>query len=118
MNYKDPEYHRAKSKEHYQRYKEKYNDRNAEQRKTKRSFLDEAKKDGCVVCGEKEAIALDFHHLFGKDFNLSRHITTNVEKLMEEVAKCVVLCANCHRKVHHGSLRNIAFNAQGVQPNC
>ena len=61
---------------------------------------------GCKICGEKEPIALDLHHLDPsvKEDNPSSMIGGSIERLKAEVRKCVVLCANCHRKVHAGIL--------------
>jgi hypothetical protein len=58
----------------------------------------------CRVCREDEPIALDLHHLdpSTKEDNPSRLYGYSFKKLKEEVRKCIVLCANCHRKVHAG----------------
>ncbi len=76
-----------------------------------RQFITEYKAAcGCLVCGEREPVALDFHHLdpAQKDLNISRlvrHRTiSNLDSIQAEMEKCVVLCANCHRKVHAGLL--------------
>lgn len=60
----------------------------------------------CSKCGyDKNIAALDFHHLNPKEksFQLdARHLSnTHMEKIMEEVKKCVLLCANCHREIHY-----------------
>jgi hypothetical protein len=55
---------------------------------------------GCVDCGYKEhAEALDFDHLSDKTMNVSNVIHANMswERIMKEVSKCEVVCANCHR---------------------
>lgn len=59
---------------------------------------------GCRFCGEKEPCALDLHHLDGeqKDLSVSRLYGGSRSRLKAEVRKCVVLCANCHRKHHAG----------------
>lgn len=61
----------------------------------------------CHICGEKESCCLDFHHCNPneKNFSLSEAICIynfSWDKILEEAAKCIVLCANCHRKVHAG----------------
>jgi hypothetical protein len=61
---------------------------------------------GCERCGYKEfACALDFDHLdpAQKSFDISARIDFGSPALVEaEMAKCRVLCANCHRAVSAG----------------
>ena len=62
-------------------------------------------KDGkCEQCGYDRCIeALEFHHLdpSKKDFNVShRGYTRSWKRVMLELDKCVMLCANCHREIH------------------
>ena len=50
-------------------------------------------------CGE----ALEFHHLESseKDFGISNQgYTRSWKRVEEELKKCMLLCANCHREVH------------------
>jgi hypothetical protein len=57
----------------------------------------------CKVCGENNSVCLDFHHLdpTQKEYTIgSLSSKIKFEKLLLEIDKCVVLCANCHRKVH------------------
>lgn len=100
----DSEYHKQKSKEHYQKYKSKYNERNQLQKQRTRQIIAEAKQRGCIVCSEQEPACLDFHHLNGKDMTVSSMLGMNDQRVKEEIAKCVVLCSNCHRKHHAGVL--------------
>ena len=55
----------------------------------------------CEQCGEKDPVVLEFHHMYGKDMAISEMITriTRIEKLEEELKKCMVLCSNCHRRL-------------------
>lgn len=55
---------------------------------------------GCQLCGERDLEVLDFHHVdeSKKDFNITSSKT--IKLLTEEINKCVVLCANDHRRVH------------------
>ena len=63
-------------------------------------------KTPCIVCGEAEPVCIDFHHInpVDKDFR-----SRSREWLLQEVSKCVCLCADCHRKVHAG-LNNCIAN--------
>lgn len=56
----------------------------------------------CIICKEDNAPCLDFHHknVDDKDFAISAAYMRNTTLLLEEMEKCVVLCSNCHRKVH------------------
>ena len=57
---------------------------------------------GCRRCGFKEhAVALHFHHPSDKNNSVSNLIGCSDEKVWEEIAKCFVLCANCHMIEHH-----------------
>ena len=56
---------------------------------------------GCVDCGYAEdAIALDFDHVRGEKIaNVSKMAKALVawDLVLDEIAKCEVVCANCHR---------------------
>jgi len=59
----------------------------------------------CEECGEIfESHILDFHHLdpSTKEFELSVSNLTDQQwpKVLAEVDKCQMLCANCHRQKH------------------
>jgi hypothetical protein len=75
-------------------------------RRVERSaFLREYKvQKGCCRCGYNEhPAALDFHHRdpSTKKFNISNSLSSrNWNKILEEVDKCDILCANCHRIEH------------------
>ena len=63
----------------------------------------------CQICGYDRCIeALEFHHLdpSQKDFGISQKgYTRSWDKIKEEVEKCILLCANCHREAHAGKLQ-------------
>lgn len=101
---KDKEYHTTKSKEHYWANKESYQFRCKLQRDRTRLILDEAKSNGCLICDETDLSCLDFHHLSDKDQIVSTMLGMSDKKVRNEIAKCVVLCANCHRKLHAGKI--------------
>ena len=62
----------------------------------------------CVVCGYNRCVAcLEFHHIGKeKEFGVSfRGFSYSKRRMVEEVQKCVLLCANCHRELHNGLLQ-------------
>ena len=57
----------------------------------------------CLDCQATFPLCVyDFHHLDPtiKDREIS-YLIRSPEKLMKEIDKCVMLCANCHRIRHH-----------------
>jgi len=53
----------------------------------------------CLDCGERDPVVLQFHHVRGtKRDNVGSLVCDCYEwpVIAEEIAKCVVLCANCH----------------------
>ena len=68
-----------------------------------RGFVLEFKKKGsCADCGLKGKEypeVLDFDHLRDKKFNISafKRSTSGFLKVKEEMSKCELVCANCHR---------------------
>lgn len=53
----------------------------------------------CVDCGESDIVVLDFDHLKDKREDVCRIINSySLKSLVEEIAKCEVVCANCHRR--------------------
>ena len=73
--------------------------------KTK-EILVEYKGGKCEICGYNRSIsALEFHHKDPnqKDFGIAhKGYTRSIEKNKEEVDKCILVCANCHREIHEG----------------
>lgn len=54
----------------------------------------------CVDCGEDDPVVLEFDHLKDKIDNVGKMAADGVslKKLREEIAKCQVVCANCHKR--------------------
>jgi len=63
----------------------------------------------CQTCGyDKCTSALDFHHKDEslKSFGIStKGYTRSWKAVIEEIEKCFLLCANCHREVHAGIMQ-------------
>jgi hypothetical protein len=93
-------YHR----EHYLRNKQRYVDQ-ARQRKQALArertahLVAHFAKHPCVDCGEKDPVVLEFDHLRDKAFNIGRSLAyRSWAAILAEMAKCDVVCANCHRR--------------------
>ena len=113
-------------REYYQANKEKVKEKNDKWREANKDSVREKKrlqyrvykeewlrflaslvKLECSSCGyDKTFAALDFHHTRDKVFHIPSKLMKaptepNKREMAEEVAKCIVLCANCHRELHH-----------------
>ncbi|MFA6494923.1 MAG: hypothetical protein WC246_00960 [Candidatus Paceibacterota bacterium] len=65
----------------------------------------EYKGGKCQVCGyDKYPGALDLHHVNGKkSFGIGdKGYTRSWEKIKQELDKCILVCANCHREIEAG----------------
>ena len=79
-----------------------------ERKKELKKILDQIRiYNGCAFCDEKEICCFDFHHLDPtlKDSSISKlWASKSKRKMFLELTKCVVVCSNCHRKIHSGIL--------------
>lgn len=64
----------------------------------------------CEKCGESKPYCLDFHHTDPKkkEGTIAKMISNNyrLNKILDEIKKCRVLCANCHREFHYLNNKN------------
>jgi len=100
---------RAYASKHYQENKQAYKARalafnkktRIENRKRIQAWL---ATHPCVDCGEADPIVLEFDHVRGtKKSNIADMITSlhSWPRIAEEINKCEVRCANCHRRKTH-----------------
>lgn len=96
---------RVYSRAHYQTYRSAYIEkarlRNAEQSRTNAEFLIEyLAAHPCVDCGETDIVVLEFDHQRDKllDVSALSREGYSLARLKQEIAKCEVVCANCHRR--------------------
>lgn len=71
----------------------------------RRELLETTKeKQGCTICKIQDPRVLEFHHLDAtqKEFSIADYYYSQygIKKLELEIAKCAVICANCHRILH------------------
>lgn len=109
LSYKCKSCQRKYSKEHYRLNTEYYKNKKDQRRKQKipllKKIIEEYKSKPCSDCGKVfPSCAMDFHHIIIKEDNLwvswLVQSCCSEEKLLEEIKKCVVLCACCHRIRH------------------
>lgn len=105
--YTDKENQRAYGRQHYLDNKELYLSRSSENRKIqiedrRRRVREYLLTHPCVDCGEADPIVLDFDHVDHtlKTANISKMVRDRARwsRIEEEIAKCEVRCANCHRR--------------------
>jgi hypothetical protein len=90
------------SPECYYAYEERQNKIKEKRQEDRKEFLNNHKiEKGCTLCGyNKHPAALDFSHKDpkSKSFNVSAGRFYSMKRLMKEINKCDILCANCHRE--------------------
>lgn len=84
---------------HIQEYKKKQHDRQKER-------ILYVMGDCCQLCGyNKCKQALNLHHIdpAEKDRGISGNLSRNSwKKIVIELRKCILVCANCHQEIHYG----------------
>lgn len=100
----------CKQKSHYHSRKDKNVYHNQFKRAIKRKILLIEQRGGsCENCEyNKNLSALEFHHIEPKnkkfELNIRSLSNKNLNIIIEESKKCILICSNCHREEHHPSL--------------
>ena len=95
---------KALTQSHYRHNKQAYLARNARTYARHRELIRQAKSRPCADCGvQYPYYVMDFDHRAGeaKSFELSSVARKTVREIMNEIAKCDVVCSNCHRERTH-----------------
>jgi hypothetical protein len=99
---------RANSRRHYQANRAAYLSRNrrnnpAQRRRSAAFVLAFLREHPCSRCGEADPIVLEFNHLDAalKSANVADMVLRmcSPRRLEAEMAKCEVVCANCHQRL-------------------
>ena len=105
MPTKDLEKKKEIARRHYEKHAEKIKEKTKKTKeKGRQKWRDFKATLSCVQCGENHPATFDFHHVVRLPDNkkVNRLLTNNnykaARKEIEE--RCIVLCANCHRKLH------------------
>jgi hypothetical protein len=95
----------ARSRKYYRNNHDKHIAEIAKRKKkvineNRKLLFDFYKEHPCVDCGETDVYTLELDHLRDKDMEVSKAVGRgwSKERLVDEIAKCVVRCANCHRR--------------------
>lgn len=95
-------------------------DYHAVRRATFRAAIAELKRvSGCDRCGyDRCAAALSFHHEdpSSKSFSVANVGGRSWDSILQEIEKCVILCANCHHEVEEGLRQEGQAQARRVDP--
>lgn len=108
MPFKDPEKRREKQREyavrHYKKNAAKIKVIVAKNKRVRRQRWNEFKAtQACSHCGAMHPAIIDFHHIVRDETYRSVNALTqqsNFTAALEEIKKCIPLCANCHRVLH------------------
>ena len=105
MPYSDPEQQKLAQREWYEKNKSLTAQRSKEARQRVRKWYNEIMENhSCEKCGESDTVVLEWHHIdpLKKDMSVSDMLSRRGRKtILEEIDKCMCLCANCHRRLHH-----------------
>ena len=91
-------------REHYLANRQAYIDRarsrtKAVRRERTQFLLAYFQSHPCVDCGEDDPPVLEFDHLEDKAFTIGTELAyRSWASILEEIEKCEVVCANCHRR--------------------
>lgn len=73
------------------------NGRNIQKRIIKDYLVKHLMSNPCVDCGESDPFFLEFDHIRGKDYLVSRMYTYSIKTVQKEIDKCEVRCLKCHK---------------------
>ena len=119
-------YQSEKWKEYQRNYQRGWHQRNKAKRLAKvyerkaaiYEYIQDIKSQLCCAdCGERHPATLQFHHLNSEDkmFNIGDAVRDGIslDKIKQEIKKCIVLCANCHA-IRHYNMRNKKRTGLGI----
>ena len=112
-------YHKKHYLENKDRYLERALNRNKTQANRIQSIINSMKESPCMDCGEIfPYYVMDFDHRPNEEklTNISRmrrRYGTPEQEILEEIAKCDLVCANCHRKRTHRRINDLGLIRDG-----
>ena len=113
MPHKDPqkrkEYARQYNKQWYQKNKKSQKQKVRDREQIILEWFREYKSSlQCSQCDEDHVACLEFHHVDpSKKENAICTMIRNgwsKKKVEKEIGKCIILCCNCHKKLHYSGV--------------
>jgi len=105
MPSRNPELNRAAVKRHYEKNKKAYFERNVARKKRIALYVKNKKDVPCADCGVKyPTYVMHFDHTSDdKEINIAHAANAGwgIPRIDKEIAKCDVVCANCHAERTH-----------------
>lgn len=93
---------KLRAKQYYKINPQYYKDKAKRNHVAVREFVKKAKNYPCADCGiAYPYYVMDFDHLEDKSFGIGRGRQKGMQQVLKEIAKCDVVCANCHRERTH-----------------
>lgn len=86
----------TRNKSYYQRNKEMLEESKTRRIDVAKDYICSVFETGCADCGTTDIRVLEFDHLGNKITGISQMRGYSLSKIKEEIAKCEVVCANCH----------------------
>lgn len=102
--------HREYYKKNGEYHKKYITKQNRRRRKEAKLAVDKIKsQSSCKFCPEREICCLQFHHLENKFENVADMVKGgySIKSILKEIEKCILVCSNCHYKLHAGIIKHI-----------
>ncbi len=90
-------------------YREMISQRNHVASQKRRAWLNTQKDHPCLDCGGRfPPCAMDFDHVRGnKSWTIGQLFNAKESRVLEEISKCDLVCANCHRIRTHNRRKTL-----------
>jgi|SRR3989344_3040148 len=101
MPWKDIRKQRAAIRRHYYANRQAYIDKAAKRKREVRKWVNDIKESApCLDCKKSYPYyVMDFDHIGKKEVSINRLMEDcSYKKLEIEIAKCEIVCSNCHRE--------------------
>lgn len=103
----------------YLRNKEEIKSRSSIRRSNRKVwYRDFMQNFSCKFCSESSIECLDWHHL---DPSTKRDTVStllneyrSMQSVLDEMEKCIVVCSNCHRKIHANKISTEGISAETI----